>query len=258
MPFPAGAAPPKELKATQPLLPITIRSSATSSAPPVATLRSLRTNGEEEEVEVFEEAAAEIDGDGDAGELDAVLLLGGGRGGGISAAAEALLAAESRGGSPRSESTSRTWTASPSPSESVMFAFFFLREWKKLCSFPPCSSFSLPSLLSSPLFSKENETVEKSQRQTESNSARLLDPLFPGTARTASASLSLYRSIEERNSRASKTRFLPTSTFAMASPTALSAGAVQHAARVARLYRHALKNIQSWAVDRELFWEEVN
>lgn len=43
----------------------------------------------------------------------------------------------------------------------------------------------------------------------------------------------------------------------MASPTALSAGAVQHAARVARLYRHALKNIQSWAVDRELFWEEV-
>lgn len=191
MPFPAGAAPPKELKSTQPLLPITIRSSATSSAPPVATLRSLRTNGEEEEVEVFEEAAAEIDGDGDAGELDAVLLLGGGRGGGISAAAEALLAAESRGGSPRSESTSRTWTASPSPSESVMFAFFFLREWKKLCSFPPCSSLSLPSLLSSPLFSKENETVEKSQRQTESNSARLLDPLFPGTARTASASLSL-------------------------------------------------------------------
>ena len=79
MPFPAGAAPPKELKSTQPLLPITIRSSATSSAPPVATLRSLRTNGEEEEVEVFEEAAAEIDGDGDAGELDAVLLLGGGR-----------------------------------------------------------------------------------------------------------------------------------------------------------------------------------
>ena len=43
----------------------------------------------------------------------------------------------------------------------------------------------------------------------------------------------------------------------MASPTALRAGAVQHAARVARLYRHALKNIQSWAVDRELFWEEV-
>lgn len=43
----------------------------------------------------------------------------------------------------------------------------------------------------------------------------------------------------------------------MASPTVLSTGAKQHAARVARLYRHALKNIASWAVDRQLFWEEV-
>ena len=159
LPFPAGAAPPKELKATQPLLPITIRSNATSSAPPVATLRSLRTNGEEEEVEVFEEAAAEIDGDGDAGELDAVLLLGGGRGGGISAAAEALLAAESRGGSPRSESTSRTWTASPSPSESVMFAFFFSSRVEKTLQLSPLlfifSSFA--SLFSS-FFERERDS----------------------------------------------------------------------------------------------------
>ena len=80
------------------VLPITSRSSAASSAPPVATLRSLRTNGEEE---VEEE---EIDGEGVA-ELDA-LLLEGGRG--ISAAAAALLVTESKGGSPRSESTSRT------------------------------------------------------------------------------------------------------------------------------------------------------
>lgn len=43
----------------------------------------------------------------------------------------------------------------------------------------------------------------------------------------------------------------------MASPTVLSTGAKQHALRVARLYRHALKNIASWAVDRQLFWEEV-
>lgn len=31
----------------------------------------------------------------------------------------------------------------------------------------------------------------------------------------------------------------------------------EHAARVARLYRHSLKNILSWAVNRQLFWEEV-
>lgn len=162
----------------------------TSSAPPVATLRSLRTNGEKEEVEV------EIDGDGDE-EPDALLLLeeGAGGGGGISAAAAALLAAESSGGFPRSESTSRTWTASPSPSESAIVFLFFLSFGSELFL---RSSFSL--LLSS------------------------FSSFFFAT---------------------------------MASPTALSAGAVQHAARVSRLYRHALKNIQSWAVDRELFWEEV-
>lgn len=173
MPFPAGAAPPKELKSTQPLLPITIRSSATSSAPPVATLRSLRTNGEEEEVEVFEEAAAEIDGDGDAGELDAVLLLGGGRGGGISAAAEALLAAESRGGSPRSESTSRTWTASPSPSESVMFAFFFSSRVEKTLQLSPLL-FIFSSFAS--LFSSFFERERDSRKISTSNKKLLCSP----------------------------------------------------------------------------------
>lgn len=56
-------------------IPITSRSSATSSAPPVATLRSLRANGEEE-VEEVEEEAKEIDGGGVA-ELDDALLLEG-------------------------------------------------------------------------------------------------------------------------------------------------------------------------------------
>ncbi len=36
----------------------------------------------------------------------------------------------------------------------------------------------------------------------------------------------------------------------------MSARAVQQQ-RAIHLYRHALKNIVSWAVRRELFWEEV-
>ena len=31
-----------------------------------------------------------------------------------------------------------------------------------------------------------------------------------------------------------------------------------HAERVKQLYRHSLKTLLSWAVRRELFWEEVN
>ena len=43
--------------------------------------------------------------------------------------------------------------------------------------------------------------------------------------------------------------FLP---FRMALPAP-----AEHAARVARLYRHSLKNVLSWAVNRQLYWEEV-